>query len=78
MAKGAVDDGIGAEVEQRWVDRAEQAFKRPRPLRVLQRDVQHLMGDFTDLARQAERLEGRGVEDAAAVIGSSLPAAAST
>ena len=60
MRKRAVDDGIGADVEQPHVDVAEQPPQFQRALRMAQRDVQDLVGDQSRLfGRPGARKRGR-------------------
>ena len=69
VAERAVDDGVGADVEELRVDVAQQLLQLALALRVAQRDVQHLVRDPARLLGQRQGLEGGAVADAAAVGG---------
>jgi len=67
MRQGAVDDGVGTDIEQAQIDIAEQPPQIERALRMAKRDVQDLMCDQPCLLGQAETIEHGAIEHRVAV-----------
>jgi hypothetical protein len=65
----AVDDGVGAGVEEFQIDVAEQPLQIDIALRVAQRDVQHLVRDEADLFVERPLLEALRIEQRVAIGG---------